>query len=166
MVRHVLLAAPGLHLRECRVSTRQVCRQLWLMRKRIIFAAVGLSYGLALAFWSALSSSGSHFNLPIVLFISPIWLGLLLWPLWGFLSVKFDSPLSKALFLCTMAAHYAGIFFYIFDPDNSDGYWFRIGMKDPTFILFPASAVALYLVAQLFLWARFLRDSFGRDKFA
>ncbi len=137
------------------------------MRKRIILAAIGLAYGLALAFWSALISGGGHFNLPIVLFISPIWLGLLLWPLWGFLSVKFDSTLSKALFLCTMAAHHLGILFYIFVPDNSDGYWFRIGMNDPTFILFPASAIALYLAGQLFLWFRFLRDSFGqRNKFA
>ena len=137
------------------------------MRKRIIFAAVGLAYGLALAFWSALMSGGGHFNLPVVLFISPIRLGLLLWPLWGFLSVKFDSLLFKALFLGTMAAHYAGILFYIFDPDNSDGYWFRIGMNDPTFVLFPASAVTLYLAGQLFLWVRFLRDGFGlRNKLA
>ncbi len=137
------------------------------MRKRITFAAVGLAYGIALAFWGALISGGGHFNLPIVLFISPIWLGLLLWPLWGFLSVSFDSLLSKALFLCTMTAHHVGILFYILNPDNSDGYWFRIGMNDPTFILFPASAIAVYLAGQLFLWYRFLRDSFGqRNRFA
>lgn len=138
-----------------------------LMERRIIFAAVGFAYGLALAFWGAMISGGGHFNLPIVLFISPIWLGLLLWPLWGFLSVRFDSILSKALFVCTMVAHYVGILFYVFDPDNSDAYWFRIGMNDPSFILFPASAVALYLAGQLFLWIRFLRDSFSqRNKFA
>src|SRR5688500_8150923 len=97
-----------------------------LAKKRVKFAAGGFVYGIALAFWGVMISGGGHFNLPIVLFISPIWAGLLFWPLWGFLSVKFDSLLSKALFLFTMAAHYVGILFYIFDADNSDGYWFRI----------------------------------------
>jgi hypothetical protein len=133
-----------------------------LIQRRIAFAAVGLAYGLALAFWGVLISGGGHFNLPIVLFISPVWAGLLFWPLWGFLSVRFDSILSKSLFLCTMAAHYAGIAFYVLDPDNSDGYWFRIGMNTPTFVLLPASAIGLYLAGQLFLWGRFLRDSFSR----
>ncbi len=95
-------------------------------------------------------SGGGHFNLPIMLFISPTLMGLLLWPLWGFLSVRFNSPLSKVLFLCTMIAHFVGLGFYILDPDNSDGYWFRIAMGDSTFIFFPASAVVLYLATQLF----------------
>jgi hypothetical protein len=115
-----------------------------------------------LAFWGIVISGGGHFNLPIMLFISPLWFGLLLWPLWGFLSVRFDSIVSKALFLLTMLAHFCGLFLYIVDADNSDRYWFRIGMNDSSFILFPASAVALYLVGQIFLWVRFLRDAFDR----
>ena len=127
-----------------------------------MFALAGLIFGLALAVWGALISGGGHFNLPIMLFISPVWFGLLLWPLWGFLSVRFDSIVSKALFLLTMVAHFVGLFLYIVDIDNSDGYWFRIGMNDSSFILFPASAFTLYLIAQSFLWIRFVRDVVGR----
>jgi hypothetical protein len=130
-------------------------------RRRIIFALAGLVYGLALTFWGVLISGGGHFNLPIMLFICPVWFGLLLWPLWGFLSVRFDSVVSKTLFLLTMLAHFVGLILYMVDADNSDGYWFRIGMHDSSFILFPASAFALYLMGQIFLWVRFLRDSFG-----
>jgi hypothetical protein len=130
-----------------------------LTKKRVTFAIAGFVYGLALAVWGAIMSGGGHFNLPFMLFTSPVWLGLFLWPLWGYLSAGFNSSAAKALFLITVAAHYAGIIFYVLDPDNSDGYWFRIGMRDPSFIWFPASAVALYLVGHLFLWLRFLRDS-------
>lgn len=137
-----------------------------LTKKRITFAVGGFMYGLALAVWSAMISGGGHFNLPIMLFISPVWIGLLFWPLWGFLSVRFDSLLVKALFIVTMAVHYAGIIFYVRDPDNSDGYWFPIGMHDSSFIWFPASAFALYLAGQLFLWFRFFRDSFGSSNFS
>jgi hypothetical protein len=138
-----------------------------LTKKRAKFAAGGLVYGLALAVWGVMISGGGHFNLPFMLSISPVWLGILLWPLWGFLAARFDSALSKGLFLVTMAAHYAGIIFYVINPDNSDSYWFRIGMHDPSFIWFPASAFALYLAGQLILWVRFLRDSFSRRaKFA
>jgi hypothetical protein len=130
-----------------------------LTKKRIMFATGGFIYGLALAVWSVMISGGGHFNFPFMLFTSPIWLGLFLWPLWGYLSASFDSLAMKALFLITVAAHYAGIIFYFLDPDNSDGYWFRIGMRDPSFIWFPASAFALYLAGHLFLWLRFFRDS-------
>ena len=133
------------------------------IKRRIIFAIVGLVYGLALTFWAAMISGGGHFNLPIMLFISPVWFGLLLWPLWGFLSVRFNSLSSKLLFVCTMAAHFAGLIFYIRDPDNSDGYWFGIGMHDRSFIFFPASAFLLYFAAQIFLWVRFLKDALGRS---
>jgi hypothetical protein len=133
-----------------------------LTEKRVKFAACGFVYGLALTTWSILISGGGHFNLPIVLFISPVWAGLLLWPLWGYLAARFDFPAGKVIFLCTMAAHYAGIAFYVLAPNNNDGYWFGIGMNDPTFILFPASAIGPYLAGQLFLWVRFLRDGFGR----
>jgi predicted PurR-regulated permease PerM len=95
-----------------------------------MFALAGLIYGLALALWGALVSGGGHLNLPIMLFISAVWFGLLLWPLWGFLSVRFNSIVSKTLFLLTMFAHFVGLFLYIVDADNSDGYWFRIGMND------------------------------------
>lgn len=132
------------------------------MDRRIVLAAVGFVYGLALTFRGALMSGGGHFNLPVVLFISPLWLGLLFWPLWGFMSVGFDSRRSKVLFLCTTAAHYAGILFHLLDPHNNDGYWFRIGMRDPDFVLIHAPTAALYLAGQLFLWFRFLRDSLGR----
>jgi len=132
-----------------------------LLKQRIKFALIGLVFGLALAFWGVMISGGGHFNLPVMLFVSPIGIGLLFWPLWGFLSVRFNSGLSKVLFLCTMIAHLLGLGFYMFHPDNSDGYWFQIAMEDSTFILFSGSAVVLYLAGQLFLWVRFLRDSFG-----
>jgi hypothetical protein len=135
-----------------------------LTKKRVTFAVGGFVYGLALAVWGAMISGGGHFNLPFMLAVSPAWMGILLWPLWGFLSARFDSQLVKALFLVTMAAHYAGLYFYVRAADNSDDYWFRIGMHDPAFIWFPASAFALYLAGQLFLWLRFLRDSFGRRR--
>lgn len=137
------------------------------MGRRFVFAAVGLVYGLALTFWGALISGGGHFNLPVVLFTSPVFFGLLFWPLWGFMSAGFDSRAAKAVFLCTAAAHYAGIVFYVLDSGDGDLYWFRVGMNDPGFVSLPASAVALYLAGQSFLWVRFLRDSFGRrNRFA
>ena len=138
-----------------------------LTKKRIKFAVVGLAYSIALTLSGVMISGGGHFNLPIVLFISPATVGFLLWPLWGFLVVKFDSLLTKALFLSTIAAHYLGIIWYLFNPGNSDMYWFRIGMKQRYFILFPAFSVGLYLAGQIFLWARFIHDSVGqRNKLA
>ena len=77
-----------------------------LTKKRVTFAVGGFVYGLALAVWGVLISGGGHFNLPFMLAVSPAWLGILLWPLWGFLAACFDSRLVKALFLVTMAAHY------------------------------------------------------------
>ncbi len=81
----------------------------------------------------------------------------------AFLSVRFNSIASRVFFLLTMVAHFVGLILYIVDADNSDGYWFRIGMNDSSFILFLASAVALYLIGQSFLWFRFLRDALGRQ---
>lgn len=133
-----------------------------MIRRRIIYAAIGLLFGVGLAFWAMLISGGGHFNLPIMLFVSPLWFGLLFWPLWGFLSVRFNSLSSKLLFICTMAAHFAGLVLYIWSPDNSDGYWFDIAMHDRTFILFPASAFLLYSAAQSFLWVRFVKDALVR----
>lgn len=137
-----------------------------MLKRRFLFALVGLAYGVALAFWGMLISGGGHFNLPIMLFVSPFWFGLLFWPLWGFLSVRFNSLPSKLLFIFTMAAHFIGLVIYVRNPDNSDGYWFDIAMHDRTFILLPASAFLLYFVAQIFLWVRFVVDSFGRREFA
>jgi hypothetical protein len=126
----------------------------------------GLVFGLLLTLWAALITGGGHFNLPAMLFLSPVFFGLLLWPLWGFLSVRFNSIISKLVFVLTMAAHFIGLILYVRDPDNSDAYWFNIAMQDWTYIFFPASAFLLYFAAQVFLWTRFVRDTFIRHRLA
>jgi hypothetical protein len=132
-----------------------------MMKRRILYAAAGLVFGIAVGFWALLISGGGHFNFPIILIVSPMWFGLLLWPLWGFLAGGFNSIPFKGLFVLSMMAHFGGIVIYVKDEWDSDMYWFRIGMHSPGFVLFPASVVVLYLAAQLFLWLRFLQDSFG-----
>jgi len=132
-----------------------------MLKRRIIYAAAGLVFGIVVGLWAVLISGGGHFNLPILLIISPFWFGLLLWPLWAFMAVSFDSMLSKLFFVFSMIAHFAGLVIYVIDAGASDLYWFRIGTHNPGFILFPASVLVLYLAAQVFLWVRFLSDALG-----
>lgn len=130
--------------------------------KRILFAVGGLIFGLVAGFWGVMISGGGHFILPIMLFISPFGFGLLLWPLWAFLSVRFDSKFSRVLFIATMLGHWVGSVIHIGDEgtQNWQRFWFR--MSDPMCI----SALVLYLAAQLFLWFRFLRTKVGINQAA
>jgi hypothetical protein len=106
-----------------------------------------------------MTSGGGHFNLPVALFLSPIWFGILFWPLWGFLSVRFSNIHIKLLFIISMAVHFASLILYVRNPDNSDAYWFKIAMHDWTNIFSFAPPVVFYVVAQIFLWFRFVRDT-------
>ena len=132
--------------------------------KKRKFALIGLVYGIVLSFWGMIISGGGHFNLPGMLIMSPFGIGLLFWAIWGFLSVDFTSLLSKCLFLLLMVAHLAGLVFYLYLESDSEFYWLGIAMNEPTFIVFLLIQVAFYLAAQIYLWSRFLRYSFGREE--
>jgi hypothetical protein len=120
-----------------------------------------LFYSVVLTFWGIVASGGGHFNLPVMLAVAPLGAGFFFWPVWAFLSVNFSSLLSRCLFLCLIVAHYLGLIFHVLNPDNSDMHWFWIAMSAKSFIFYLALSVGLYLVGQIYLWSRFLRDGFG-----
>jgi hypothetical protein len=116
----------------------------------------GALYGVGLALWGMLMSGGGHFNLLFVLFISPAGVGLLFWPLWGYLTAGAMSRVMRIAFLSTAAIHYSGLIYYVFGTGNSDLYWFRIGNRQPAFGFLVLFSVALYLAGQIFMWRRFV----------
>jgi len=59
-----------------------------IMKRRIVYAAVGLVYGVGLGFWAAIGSGGGHFNFAVMLMISPYGVGLLFWPAWAAMAVS------------------------------------------------------------------------------
>lgn len=122
------------------------------------FGLGGSVYGFLLTLWGILNSGGGHFNLPIVLATSPIWFGVLFWPLWGMLSVDFRTALSKTVFLVTVGMHYVGIFVYWMKSADNEKYWLHIGNNDPIFILLNVLFTTVYLSGQIYLWTKFLRE--------
>jgi len=126
--------------------------------RRIAFAGAGLVYGLLMVFWGAVGSGGGHFNLLMMVFVSPYGLGLLFWPLWSYIVAVSLSPFMRAAFVATMSAHYLGLLHYIFLTDNSDSYWFANGARQSGFVLLVAVTLAVYLAGHLFLWIRFVRS--------
>jgi hypothetical protein len=117
-------------------------------------------YGVVMAFWGALASGGGHFNLMMMAFVSPYGLGLLFWPLWGYAVATSPSKPLRVVFLLTMAAHCLGLLHYIFLTDNSDAYWYGIGVRgDPGFGAAVVATMAVYVAGHVFLWFRFLRLS-------
>jgi len=81
---------------------------------------VGAVYGLGLTLWGMIMSGGGHFNLLLMLFISPFGVGLLFWPLWAYLTAGAMSRVMRAVFLSTATMHYFGLIYYVFGTDNSD----------------------------------------------
>ena len=83
--------------------------------------------------WGVLASGGGHFIPPIMLFISPVFAGILCWPLWGWLAADFRSGLSKGLFIVTMFAHFADTGVAVFMEHDSE--WFPVGVYNPIFLV-------------------------------
>ena len=139
-----------------------------MIKVRIIYAAIGLAYSLLLGFWAMLLSGGGHFNLPLILITSPFWLGLFLWPIWAYMAAGFNSILSKCLFLLSMIAHFGYIVAYLLQEWRSDLNYFRLALQEPLLfpivILFPGSVFVAYILAHIFLWRRFLNDTFARSR--
>lgn len=106
--------------------------------------------------WGLLASGAGHFALPIMLFISPIYFGLIFWPLWGWLAADFDSSASKGLFIFTMLAHFIGLGVVI--AMERDSQWFVRGLYSMEFLL----SLTTYVLAQVFLWGKFVRSLFPR----
>ena len=129
-----------------------------MIKKRIIYAFLGLGYMLALVIWGGFISGGGHFMFWAFIFIQPKFGGWV-WPIWGFLSVSFDHLAYRIIFICTMILHVVGAVLYCLDPyEGKELHTLWYNMHDPTYFLVIAPSAGLYATAQVFLWRRFLRD--------
>jgi len=127
------------------------------MKKRLLFTLAGLLYAVLFTAWGLIISGGGHFNLPALMAISPSPIGIFVWPALAFLSVDLSSIASRAGFVLLIFAHYVSLGIYIYSQGQDDLHWFRIGMQDPVFIVFPLVSVFIYAAGQIFLWRRFLQ---------
>lgn len=126
-----------------------------LTKKRLLFALVGLLYGLGLAIWGVLISGGGHVLLPGFLALAPVPVGLFLWPAFGLLSADLSKKGSRIALLLLLLVHYVGFGADVYVAGWSEFYWLRIGMHNSGFVLCLVISFAVYLAAQLFLWLRF-----------
>ena len=127
-------------------------RKLWL-------GFLGLSYAGMLTTLGALSSGGGHFNLIIMLGLAPLGLGLIIWPIIWYLSEDMKPIIARRLFVALIGLHYVGLVIYLVFSLPSEHYWLGVASEYPSIIILSALGICVYIVGQLFLWSRFLRET-------
>jgi hypothetical protein len=129
---------------------------------RLRSAVIGGIFGLSVAAWGVMASGAGHFVLALMLFISPFGAGLLFWPLWGYVTAGRMSVYMRITFLSTMVVHYLALIYYLRD-DGFSSDWSLI-QRQPDIGMRALLSVGVYLVAQGFLWRRFLVAGLRSDK--
>lgn len=141
--------------------------------KQWVYAIVGLLYGITLAFvWFASIGGGGAGHGPehetnIILFFAaaPYGLGLLLWPVIGFMAGSVRFVRYKTTVLGLMATHYVGLIHHCWqyaanllpfangEKNGTEGYVTTIdGVTDQDYVLW---ATTLYLIGQACIWRVF-----------
>jgi hypothetical protein len=119
----------------------------------LVYAAIYLG----LAFGAAGAGHGTGIFFAAIL---PYGLGLLFFPMIGFLAGDLRSFLSKVLFVSLMMIHYAFVINFLrWDWISEPAYVEKIWNYSPLSIILPAG---FYLVGQFAIWAVFIRKTVMR----
>jgi hypothetical protein len=115
-----------------------------------------LAFGIFLVLYGVLFSGGGHFMFFVRLALSPVWFGLVVWPLLGWLSIS-PTELEQKVSTALLVSHYAlFIAMSLIFPEaiQSDLYWGgRPGVAGQISMVY-IPWVLVYLAGQIYFWRR------------
>lgn len=124
--------------------------------KNFAFAGVGLLYGVSLAVlgWIATGAGhGTFFFFSLAVF--PYGIGLILWPVLGYLLAHVDVTFHRTLFLITIVTRYALLTVYILRYGSSEMPHMMVTWRYSHFDI--VAPLVLFLAGQILIWALFVR---------
>ena len=129
-------------------------------RRLIVGLLIGVAFGLVYFFFAFAAAGAGHGTFIFFAPLSPYGLGVIAFPVLGFLAGDLRPFLSKVVFASLLAIHYTLLIFtlrvpWIRDPAYIDKTW----AFSPSYILVPS---ALYIGVNILLWAVFVY-SLGRS---
>jgi len=124
-------------------------------RSQVVGLAGGTSYGLVYCFLAFSATGGDRGTYIFFAPAGPYLLGLLWFPLAGFLAGDLRPFLSKVVFISALIVHYAIIIIFLRAVWEIDfPYFAQVWDNSPSYILLPAG---WYLLGQAIIWAVFIR---------
>jgi hypothetical protein len=120
--------------------------------RSFVFAIAGLLYGISLAIlgWFATGAGhGTFFFFSLAVF--PYGIGLILWPLIGWLLADSRAYFQRILFIITIIFRYALIVIYVLFYGSSEIPYIAVTWRYSRFAIL--APVALFLIGQLLIWA-------------
>lgn len=120
------------------------------------FAATGFLYALIFAFlgFNVTGSCGTGTFFFFAIAVLPYGIGLLFWPVMGYLMADLRAVFSKWLYLTILAAHYFLVVKCLWYSEESY-YLIKMWNSSPSLLLMPA---IFYLTGQVVIWAVFIRS--------
>ena len=127
--------------------------------RRFVFAIVGVLYGASLAALGWMASGAGHgtfFFFSVAVF--PYGIGLILWPVIGYLLADVGRQFQRALFLIAILGRYALLVVYVVLYGSFEMPHIAVTWRYSHFDII--APLVLFLAGQVLIWTLFLRRFF------
>jgi hypothetical protein len=127
-------------------------------RSQVGGLAAGAGYAVIYFILAFFATGAGHGTFIFFAPLGPYFLGLIFFPLAGFLADDLRPFLSRVLFISALTVHYATTAIFLRVRGVADpSYIERVWNASPWFILLPAG---WYLLGQVIIWAVLIRGTF------
>ncbi len=130
--------------------------------KRFLLTSLGIGFSVIYLFLALLTSGGGHGPSFTFAGAAPYGLGLLVFPVFGFLFSDLKLPMTKVVCLVMLAAHYVAVTYIVATSWVSEmPYAERAWSVSPLNILLP---VGWYAVGQVIVWGVLAQSIVGSNR--
>ena len=128
-------------------------------RRGLVGLLIGLAFGLVYFVFALAAAGAGHGTFIFFAPLAPYWLGVIVFPILGFLAGDLRPFLSKVFFISVLVLHYTLTIVTLRGPGIRDPeYLAKTWAFSPSYIVLPT---ALYIGANILLWVVFVYNLVG-----